>query len=1101
MGTRDWKNVGVIFAIILLLFQPVAGVYATAEVDNGMDRIKDQQQKAPESPISDTDKEKMKDVMRDAEKKMRILQSSGENEKGSLESFRKHYIKKEEGDRQLQSAKSVDLSEVSDRGVILHMEDGSRPNTSSHPIDLKDVPEHLEQQNIYLARVQDEADYNQVLKALKQDEGVLTAEPDYILETSYTPSDPYYNQQWHLPAINMERAWDVERGSADVTVAVLDSGVNAGHPDLQGRVLPGYDFVNEDSDPSDDHGHGTMVAGVIAANVNQTGSAGMDMHADILPVKVANDLGHVSSLDSVAGIYYAIEQGVDVINMSYGGYQFHKASRDALWEAYQQGILVIAAAGNDGISDPSYPASYEFVISVAATNEAGNPASFSNFGNMIDIAAPGTNIISPNHLNTYSSANGTSFSAPVVSGVASLLKARNPGWEPWEIEWALESEAVPTGQAEWENRKGYGRVDAYESLTASLPSLSGDVSNERSGARQLNSGEAVTELMDMPQDTDWYSFDIGQTASVTLDLTVEANHQDLVGVVYKYNGDTVTDQQVIDDGAMGDSEQLTFTTDPGTYYLAVYDYNNHWSETPYKVQADIDTSISEEDYDIWEVEPNDQVADATTLPYEMIGAGAFQTADDLDIYEVELPYWGDILLSAAADSNAVRNDPSAILLDEDGNVIHESQVYQEVDNDLKINSVSYDNIEPGTYYIVAANMQNYAVDRPYLIDISYIGEVYGEVAIPQASLESGTYTGDIEVELTAEDGTNVIYTLDGTEPGPQNGRQYTGPITMKEDTTLKAVAVVDGRISKTAEFNYIIEQVNLAPPTANISSGEEFNEPFELELTSNLPDANIIYTVDGTEPTPSHGVLYEGPITIEETTEVKAISVLGSMVSDVSSFIYYYVPAAEEPVTEEPEEPSPSEPEEPVAEEPEEPAPNVPAEPVITKFPDVNRYEQEIGYLAGLGIIRGYRDGTFRPEQNVNRLQAVQMILQEMDIDVENYDAPDPGFTDVRPGSYGYEYIAAAVEIGFIKGKQNNTFDKGGSLTRGQMAAILTNAYNLEAQGTVNFTDVHQGHWAYDVVNALVSNGIARGYTDNTFRPGTPVSRQHFSVFLYNYLQ
>ena len=120
----------------------------------------------------------------------------------------------------------------------------------------------------------------------------------------------------------MTRAWDLNQGSPDVTIAVLDSGVNANHPDLQGRVLSGYDFVNQDYDASDDNGHGTNVAGIIASNADTIGMTGIDFHAKILPVKVSNQNGMGSTLDAVSGIYYAIEQGADVINMSYGGYRY-----------------------------------------------------------------------------------------------------------------------------------------------------------------------------------------------------------------------------------------------------------------------------------------------------------------------------------------------------------------------------------------------------------------------------------------------------------------------------------------------------------------------------------------------------------------------------------------------------------------------------------------------------------------------------------------------------------------------------------------------------------------------------------------------------------
>ena len=171
-----------------------------------------------------------------------------------------------------------------------------------------------------------------------------------------------------------------------------------------------------------------------------------------------------------------------------------------------------------------------------------------------------------------------------------------------------------------------------------------------------------------------------------------------------------------------------------------------------------------------------------------------------------------------------------------------------------------------------------------------------------------------------------------------------------------------------------------------------------------------------------------------------------------------------------------------------------------TSFPDVTLYQTQIEYLVDKGIIQGFPDGTFKPTNNVTRLQAVQMILNGLGVDVENYNAPDPGFDDVNPNSYGYEYIAAAVDIGFIKGKADNTFDASGNLTRAQLAVILVSAYDLEGTYDGGFSDVPEGHWAHEVIGTLAANGIVQGYPDNSYKPNEAVSRQHYSVFLYNVL-
>lgn len=174
-----------------------------------------------------------------------------------------------------------------------------------------------------------------------------------------------------------------------------------------------------------------------------------------------------------------------------------------------------------------------------------------------------------------------------------------------------------------------------------------------------------------------------------------------------------------------------------------------------------------------------------------------------------------------------------------------------------------------------------------------------------------------------------------------------------------------------------------------------------------------------------------------------------------------------------------------------------------TTFKDVTLYKDEITYLAERNIIHGYGDGTFGPERNLTRLQAVIMILREKDI--VDLTAPNPNFTDLNPGDYGYEFVAKAVELGFIGGKTatdgSKSFDPHGALTRGQMAKILAEGYDLTKTKDYSFVDVGDTHWAKDYVSILASEDITTGYQDGTFKPEAKLQRQHFAVFMARLLQ
>jgi hypothetical protein len=170
--------------------------------------------------------------------------------------------------------------------------------------------------------------------------------------------------------------------------------------------------------------------------------------------------------------------------------------------------------------------------------------------------------------------------------------------------------------------------------------------------------------------------------------------------------------------------------------------------------------------------------------------------------------------------------------------------------------------------------------------------------------------------------------------------------------------------------------------------------------------------------------------------------------------------------------------------------------PKAKEFPDVNLYEGEIQYLTSKGVIKGYQDGSFKPNDPIKRLQAIQMILNALGIDVEKEVPPTVQFTDLKPGEYGYKEVAIAASRGIISGKNDGSFDPWGMLTRGQMAKILSKAFDLYANDEVYFRDIYYEHWAKEFVGALASNGITTGYSDGTFKPEKILSRQHFSAFL-----
>jgi subtilisin family serine protease len=303
--------------------------------------------------------------------------------------------------------------------------------------------------------------------------------------SSSSPSvdDPYFTYQWGLhntrqsggkedADIDAPEAWGVTTAVTDVMVAVIDTGVDYYHEELDdGRVRTDIDkdYVNDDDDAMDDHSHGTHVAGIIAAETNNgVGIAGVMWQAQILPLKVLNSRGSGSSDDVASAIRYAADQGADVINLSLGSRSCSDTIADAVNYAYDRGVVIVAASGNNG-SSIGYPAKHGPVISVGATDHNDHRGYFSNFGDELDVVAPGVSVLSTVPNNGYDAFSGTSMASPYVAGVVGLLLSQRADLSNGQVREILRQSADDLGQGGFDPHYGYGRVNAYQALQTVTP--------------------------------------------------------------------------------------------------------------------------------------------------------------------------------------------------------------------------------------------------------------------------------------------------------------------------------------------------------------------------------------------------------------------------------------------------------------------------------------------------------------------------------------------------------------------------------------------------------------------------------------------------------
>lgn len=278
---------------------------------------------------------------------------------------------------------------------------------------------------------------------------------------AFVPNDPYVDKQWALNRIQMGELWQMTTGGSGVLVAVLDSGIDPAHEDLAGKVVGEANFTGS-STTADVYGHGTHVAGIITAySDNGLGVAGIAPQSRLLNVKVAGDDGHCEAPAVAEGIIWAVDNGALVINLSLELKQPSAVLEEAVNYAWENGAIIIAAAGNRGSQSPVYPAAYEHVIAVAATSQDDTLALLSNYGDWVDVAAPGLDIYSTLAGGGYGYKTGTSFATAYVSGLAAILfdtltDSNGDGNLNDEVRAALEAGCQQISVA----NLGCGRIDA-----------------------------------------------------------------------------------------------------------------------------------------------------------------------------------------------------------------------------------------------------------------------------------------------------------------------------------------------------------------------------------------------------------------------------------------------------------------------------------------------------------------------------------------------------------------------------------------------------------------------------------------------------------------
>ncbi|WP_180955097.1 S8 family serine peptidase [Peribacillus deserti] len=436
-----------------------------------------------------------------------------------------------------------------------------------------------------VVKVKNKAAQEKALKAYLKNSSIISAQPSVLFQTFGTP-DPKASKQYLNSMLQISKAQSLA-GNRKVKVAVIDQGVDIKHAELKNKVISSFNILNP-ANPGVPEFHGTHVSGIIAGEKNNgVGGYGVNPNADIISIDVFNRSWGTNDYTIAQGIDKAIEQGAKVINMSLGSYAPSPILEETVQKAISKGIVIVASAGNESWDMPSYPASYEGVISVGSINSKKSLSSYSNFGPSVDIVAPGEDVYSsiyePEKLSSFRNMSGTSMASPVVAGVASLILAKNPSLTPASVEYILKRTASDLGAKGYDTKFGSGLVNPVSALSYNLKNVPKAVTKKWTDKEIINEAAAVsaakplsiTKSFTQPSEQHWIQFEVkeGEYIQTALKSAAQYDHK----LTLKFFGTNQAQTSVIDSVRNGKSEaKLIKAPFTGTMAIGVKDVNGQY---------------------------------------------------------------------------------------------------------------------------------------------------------------------------------------------------------------------------------------------------------------------------------------------------------------------------------------------------------------------------------------------------------------------------------------------------------------------------------------------------------------------------------------------
>lgn len=820
------------------------------------------------------------------------------------------------------------------------------------------------------------------------------------------PNDPHYDKQYYLQQISVPKAWEYIKARGQplkpVTVAVVDTGVDLSHPDLQGRLTEGTNILQPKRPPQDDNGHGTAVAGVIAAlSDNERGIAGIAPNAIIMPVKAVGEKGVGEEEHLGLGIRYAVDNGADIIVLSLGLHLYSPYLSDIVQYAESKGVLLVAATGNEG-KTVRYPAAYPTVVAVGGASLTNEYKPLSNYGPEVDILAPWY-VFTTGLKGNYIHKEGTSMAAPQVAAVAALMLGMDDTLTPGDIRERLRQSAQPIGR-QWNMRTGYGLLRADEALSIQPKPDMYEPNNSKAEAKPVSVASVIRGELSSSADIDW--FELAPPYKGEISVQVRSR-----------SGSPLDVEMLVDQGANREPRRVDLSSgeavrlpspDGQPVFAGLRMRPRAAGEAAMAYEMETGFMIYHDPY-----EPNDKAYEAYSLPVraEHKITGTFSKVDDQDWYRMKFDTPGT--LSLRLETDTWRIDPEIYIVrdGESNGTVYDSydQGDPEYTGDIAI--------RPGTYYIRVRNVKA-------LFPLPVAGE----------------YTLTIHFQKKF---------FDEFEP---NNYPYQAT-TMTDGVTYKGV------------FDSVKDE-----------------DWFQFRLSR-----RSLVSMDITG-IPLDRYMYFALFTSANQQKFSRQSSFGTTTMRIEQELepgVYYIRLMTD-----------------AAFQHQQYGLSLKRSPLIAGFTDIEQHwaRDSVIQLVNKGIVAGYGDYQFQPNNQITRAEAVVFMTRAFQLRAGNRVQD---FSDLSASHWARFDVLAAASRGIVRGYPDGTFRPNDPVTRAEMAAMAAAAAGIagKTSSAAAFVDLPANHWASSYIHAFVANGQLNGYPDGTFRPNEKATRAQFAVFLSNLLK